>query len=358
MKNNNETSKSMSNLRNSSLLSKGRQSLSNLFSNINSNQENSINYKLLQYKEIKQISKKLGLSPIIIISILIIVLIFIMFGFYEDHLTILIGTAYPLYFSLKTLKKPKLEKIKRWLTYWIFFIFFIWFESICYFLLKYIPLYFLLRSIFLVLCYLPEFELSTIFYDKFIKKLHYIYREKVLEIAKKLSSKLYDIKTEEEEKLMSKSMSLGANAFRSYGRHSNFSRGVIETNSSSPFEKSEIKEEDEIDDLTDINTGDPDAKIVDDSNVFTYLDSDDDLKFDKKSENNIKSKKNSDAANDQKSKEVESKVSKSKQSSNTVESRNKQTNKLNKTNTTQETTKTLGVKSKVVTLNKSVTIKK
>lgn len=179
-----------------SFLQSNRKSVSNFFKGINilnTEQRLTINDKLYKYKEIKQISEKTGLSPVILLAIMCVLFLLILFGFYEDHLTIVIGTIYPLYFSMKTLKKSNLAEIKRWLTYWIFFTFFIWFETVFYYFLTYIPFYFLLRSVMLVLCYLPQYQYSTVIYDYCIKTLFHKYHLSIREMAKALTDRLYGL---------------------------------------------------------------------------------------------------------------------------------------------------------------------
>jgi hypothetical protein len=82
-----------------------------------------INKNLLQYKEIKSVYNKTGISPAILLYILFICLIFIFIGYFENQLTVLIGTLYPMYISIKTLQNVEEDKegISQWLTYWYAF---------------------------------------------------------------------------------------------------------------------------------------------------------------------------------------------------------------------------------------------
>ena len=185
-----------------SFLTSNRKSISNFMKRFNilnygGEKEESLNQRLLKYKEIKQLSQKTGLSPAFLLLIVLFLIGLIMLGFYEDHLTIILGTVYPLYFSLKTLKNGSLSEIKRWLTYWIFFISFIWFEYFFYYLLQYIPFYFVIRSVLLILNYLPQFEFSSVVYDYTIKVLFVRYHGVIRNYAKKLKQKLYGMKNNE-----------------------------------------------------------------------------------------------------------------------------------------------------------------
>lgn len=79
----------------------------------------SINNRLMEYKEIKMIYKKFGVKPVYYLYGLFCCLFLIFIGYFADYLTILIATLYPLYISIKTLQSEEnKEEIKQWLTYW------------------------------------------------------------------------------------------------------------------------------------------------------------------------------------------------------------------------------------------------
>jgi hypothetical protein len=79
-----------------------------------------INENLLRYKEIKMVYVKTGVAPVYFLYGLIICLFLIIIGYFENYLTILIATLYPLYISTKTLQNANSGKddIIQWLTYW------------------------------------------------------------------------------------------------------------------------------------------------------------------------------------------------------------------------------------------------
>ena len=168
-----------------------------------------LNKKLLHYKEIETFYKKTGIQPIFIAIILIIMLIFIFIGIFDRLLTIIIGTAYPLYMSIKTVRKKIIEEneneeeeeeeenegetendIIHWLSYWVIFSVFINFENLFKFLLNYIPFYFFIKVLFLLFCYLPQFRFANYLYKKFIKKLFSKYEKTVIDYSNKLVKKL------------------------------------------------------------------------------------------------------------------------------------------------------------------------
>ena len=79
-----------------------------------------INANLLRYKEIRLFCDKTGMQPAILLYILLICLFFILVGYLQNYLTILIATLYPMYISIKTLQNSESTKqnVTQWLTYW------------------------------------------------------------------------------------------------------------------------------------------------------------------------------------------------------------------------------------------------
>lgn len=164
-----------------------------------------INRKLLRYKELKAVYNKTGIQPCYLVYILIIFLIFIFIGFFDKYLTIFIATSYPLYISLKTLQhrvgeeKPdggtyteeeKKHDITQWLTYWVVYSLFINFEGMFGFLLKYIPFYFFIKVIFLLLCFLPQYQLAGWIYSNCLSSLFKKYETHIINISNKIVRKL------------------------------------------------------------------------------------------------------------------------------------------------------------------------
>jgi receptor expression-enhancing protein 5/6 len=160
-----------------------------------------INRKLLKYKEIKILYDKTGIHPIFFLYILLICLIFIFIGFFDNILTIIIGTAYPLYISYKTLQNyindneededeenedENINDMIQWLSYWVVYSFFINIESIFKRILIYIPFYFFIKVIFLLFCFLPQYQLSGWIYNNFIRVLFIKYEQNILNMSNQL----------------------------------------------------------------------------------------------------------------------------------------------------------------------------
>ena len=157
--------------------------------------EQRINRILEKNKYFRKISKKLKINPIYLLIILLIPFLMLLLTFF-NFTTKLITTIYPLYMSFKTLqyqvnkskKNGKLYKQEdedndttQWLSYWLLYSFVINSECILGSLVDKIPLYKLLKFIFLLLCFLPQVQLSVVIYIYFTSKLYQLYGENLEE---------------------------------------------------------------------------------------------------------------------------------------------------------------------------------
>ena len=160
-----------------------------------------INDRLMKYKEFKAVYKKTGIRPVYFMYVLIICLLFIVIGFFDKYLTILIATVYPLYISLKTLQykigeekqdggvyseQDKKKDVTQWLSYWVVYAFFINFEGLFGYFLKYIPFYFFIKVIFLLFCFLPQYQLAWWIYDNCIRKLFQKYETHIISFSNRI----------------------------------------------------------------------------------------------------------------------------------------------------------------------------
>ena len=160
-----------------------------------------INDRLMKYKEFKAVYKKTHIRPVYFFYILVVCLLFIVVGFFDKYLTILIATVYPLYISRKTLQskigeekadggiydeEDKKKDVTQWLSYWVVYSVFINFESIFGFVLKYIPFYFFIKVIFLLFCFLPQYQLAWWLYDHCIRTLFNKYESHIINFSNKI----------------------------------------------------------------------------------------------------------------------------------------------------------------------------
>ena len=87
-----------------------------------------------------------------------------------------IGFIYPAYESVKALNEAGREIEKRWLTYWVVFSFFHVLEFFSDHLVWWVPLYWLVKTIFLVWCMLPfKQNGSAVIYQLVIQPLYVKY---------------------------------------------------------------------------------------------------------------------------------------------------------------------------------------
>ena len=142
-----------------------------------------LNNALLEYKIITKICIKLQIDPIYILLICLIPIIILLFTYFTFTCT-MIAIIYPLYKSFKTLHKKSFntesedaETIK-WLSYWLVYAFINNTECIFWKFLEKIKYYNLMKFIFLILCFLPQIQLSVIIYNYITSQIFDLYGEK------------------------------------------------------------------------------------------------------------------------------------------------------------------------------------
>ena len=204
-----------------------------------------INRKLLKYKELKFLYEKTGIYPVFFLYILLICLIFIFIGFFDRILTIIIATAYPLYISYKTLQNhindnsndneeneenenedENINDMIQWLSYWVVYSFFINIESIFKRILIYIPFYFFIKVIFLLFCFLPQYQLSGWIYNNFIRVLFIKYEQNILNMSNQLIKTLTHSENDDNKNSEIKSDSYRKNDEKKDKRNKNNKKNV------------------------------------------------------------------------------------------------------------------------------------
>ena len=178
-----------------------------------------INRLLYKYKEIKLLCKKTHIEGFYYAIFLLFALILILVGYFDSSLTILLATVYPLYMSFKTLQfrigeekadggiydeEDERENIVQWLSYWIFYTIFINLESFFGTILKRVPLYFFFKIIFLLLCFLPQYQLASVIYNKYVKILFAKYENKIVDYFSKVAEKF----TEKDDRPLKKNRTI------------------------------------------------------------------------------------------------------------------------------------------------------
>lgn len=159
----------------------------------------SINDSLIKYKEFSYIHQRTGLKPLHFIFLIFLSLAFLLIGYIEHLLTCLVGILYPLYFSIKALRESSQTSIKRWLQYWIVFSLFANFEAIFGNFLQNIPLYFFYKIVFLLICFLPEYNGAEYFYRTLLKPIFNRYHNHIYEYSVQLFNKIKSTVMEDQE---------------------------------------------------------------------------------------------------------------------------------------------------------------
>lgn len=144
----------------------------------NKPKEEDISLLMLWNEQMEILHKKTGIRGVYIIFILIISIILIFYGIMNNLIITLSATAYPVFHTIKSIEN-KTNDDKTWLSYWIVYALFIIFDIFSDILEKVIPLYFLLKIIFLLWCYLPNFGGSLILYNLLISRFFLKYQKNI-----------------------------------------------------------------------------------------------------------------------------------------------------------------------------------
>jgi len=128
--------------------------------------------QLDQYPLLNQLHSLTGNTPRIYlllgISTAVLLVISIIFGL--SFISNVVG-FYPLYWSFKALRSPSTADDDFWLTYWVVYATFGLFESFIDGLFFWLPLYFLVKTAFLVYCFLPNTRGAEVVYKTVLAPL-------------------------------------------------------------------------------------------------------------------------------------------------------------------------------------------
>ena len=109
--------------------------------------------------------------------------LFLVWGVGAQFVTNLVGFAYPLYESFRSLNaaasSATTHSQQQWLTYWIIYAIFALVESLTDFFLYWIPFYHLVKIAFLVWCFLPSTRGAELIYVKVIEPVLVRYEGKI-----------------------------------------------------------------------------------------------------------------------------------------------------------------------------------
>ncbi|KAJ1438361.1 receptor accessory protein 6 [Ochromonadaceae sp. CCMP2298] len=129
---------------------------------------------LKSYAALVEEKTKVGIEYFIV-GVLAVVAICVFSGFMANHISILIGFAYPAYASLVAIESTSKEDDTQWLTYWVVFAVFCLFENFVDYILYWLPFYYAIKVSFLVWCMIPKYNGALVVYNNVLKpafKMH------------------------------------------------------------------------------------------------------------------------------------------------------------------------------------------
>ena len=133
------------------------------------NKDFSLSFGELYEYHINIIEQKTNLKINQIYWFLLVAFFFFIIGHFELIFSYIITGYYPIIWTREDYKANKDNFWKKWGTYWTIFSVLIFFDLHKNDVLKVIPLYFIIKCIFLLMLYLPGFTIAETIFDGFLK---------------------------------------------------------------------------------------------------------------------------------------------------------------------------------------------
>ena len=135
------------------------------------NADFSLTFKEIYNIHMIEIESKTSLKRNYIYIILGISFFFFLIGHLQRTFSYLLTGFYPLKWTIQDFKLNNENFGKKWGTYWAIFFIFVFFDMHKNEVLKIIPLYFIIKTIFLIVLFLPGFTAASNLYDGFFKDI-------------------------------------------------------------------------------------------------------------------------------------------------------------------------------------------
>jgi receptor expression-enhancing protein 5/6 len=141
--------------------------------------------KMQRFLPAREVAEFLGLEPGQVgLAFVVFMLGFLLFGIGGNLITQLVGFVYPAYESFKALepdeeKRENPRMMRTWLTYWIVYSLFSVLEVFVDYILYWVPLYYLLKLVFLVWLMIPKLGGAELVYNAMIKPMLRQYRKRI-----------------------------------------------------------------------------------------------------------------------------------------------------------------------------------
>ena len=141
--------------------------------------ENQISLLEKLENQMNLIQEKTGIKGIFVIWGLILAVIFVYFNIFDSIITNLVGTVCPAFWTIKSLEQNIIEEQKKWLTYWVVFGAFIIVDMGSPVIVKFIPIYFVAKILFLIWLFMPGSIGCEVVYNLVVKRIFGYYEDKI-----------------------------------------------------------------------------------------------------------------------------------------------------------------------------------